>query len=116
MGRFTFDVEEDGPVDFGFGVDLALVEAGVARPGVGDAQPPVAVDHRRRDAAVAGVADAGRRQNGQVPLPHPRHLRRFRLIIPPRTMCVCRSTNKVRCQSFRFFLVHNFRDRKRIRP
>ena len=74
MLELTVDLEVDGPVEFGFGVDLAFVVAGVAGLGGGDAKLPVVVGDDVVDAEtyVAGVADGGVRQYVQVPLSDPR--------------------------------------------
>ena len=72
----TFDVQQQGHVDFGLSVDLTLVDAGVTLLHEVHAQIPLvrALGVNHREAGVACVrVDAGR-QNVQVPLPHPRHL------------------------------------------
>lgn len=73
----TFDIQHDGHVDLGFCIDLALVDAAVALLHVLDAQVVVVAVFRMSDAEspVAGVrVDAGR-EDVQVSLSHPRHLR-----------------------------------------
>jgi hypothetical protein len=72
----TFDVQQQGHVDFGLGVDLTLVDAGVTLLHKVYAKIPLvrALGVNHREAGVSCVrVDAGR-QNVQVSLPHPRHL------------------------------------------
>lgn len=72
----TFDVQQQGHVDFGLGVDLTLVDAGVTLLHEVHAQIPLfrALGVNHREASVARVrVDAGR-QNVQVSLTHPGHL------------------------------------------
>ena len=57
----TVHLKVDGPIEFGFGVDLALVKSGVAALSGRDAQLPVVGSGVVNDAeaCVRRVADAG---------------------------------------------------------
>lgn len=74
--RTTFDVQLHGQVDFGLGVHLTLVYAGVSFLHKLHFQVPLFAVFRVHDAetTVAGVRVYAGRQYVQVPFPHPRHL------------------------------------------
>ena len=69
----TVNLQVDGPVEFGLGVDLTFVKSGVAGFGGRDAQLPVVVGQHviHAETFLARVAHRGVGQHVQVTLSDP---------------------------------------------